>query len=352
MTTPVNQSKIVYGTGLIALDIVVGPDPNTPVRCWAGGTCGNVLSILAYLGWDAYPIARMNGDVASERVRADMESWGIHLDWTMCGPTTHTPIIVQEIRRDRHGRSKHRFSWSCPNCGGWLPTFKPITVDVVESISPRLSGASVFFFDRLSRATIRLATEAASCGAVVVFEPSSRGNERLMAEAISLAHVVKYSDNRLSGISGSMTDDSTVLLEIQTLGERGLKYRHRLGRGSSNWIHLNAVPSARKADSCGSGDWCTAGLIAKVTIGGQEGLLRTGARGIRSALRYGQALAAWNCSFEGARGGMYAVSRHTFRSQVASLLDGRFENHQDASVGNVATQVVTCPACPPVVLIP
>ena len=79
-----------FGTGLIALDVLVGPDPEIPVRCWAGGTCGNVLSILAYLGWDAYPIARMNGDVASERVLSDMGQWGVYLDWVDCAPTANT----------------------------------------------------------------------------------------------------------------------------------------------------------------------------------------------------------------------------------------------------------------------
>ena len=91
----------VFGTGLIALDLVIGPDSEAPIRSWAGGTCGNVLSILAYLGWDAYPIARMNEDVASDRVRADMRRWKVHLDWADCAPTAHTPIIVQEIRRRR-----------------------------------------------------------------------------------------------------------------------------------------------------------------------------------------------------------------------------------------------------------
>ena len=345
MMTSLNQSR-VFGTGLIALDLVIGRDPETPVRCWAGGTCGNVLSILAYFGWDAYPIARMNGDVASERVRADMGRWGVHLDWTTCPPTTHTPIIVQEIRRGKDGRSEHRFSWSCPYCGKWLPSFKAITVDAVERVKPALAGASVFFLDRLSRATLTLATEASSCGAVVVFEPSSKESGKLMAEAIALAHIVKYADSRLAGICGVMADDSAALLEVQTLGEQGLKYRHRLGRGTSNWMHLKAVPAPRHADACGSGDWCTAGLIAKAAVGGQEGLCRAGARGVRSALRYGQALAAWNCGFEGARGGMYAVSRHAFKNEINRLLNGRFDSLEGASVGNIPTHVVTCPACP------
>ena len=79
MDAVVNKPK-AFGVGLIALDLVMGADPNSPVRSWAGGTCGNLMSILAYLGWDAFPIARMNGDPASERVRADMMRWGY--GWT------------------------------------------------------------------------------------------------------------------------------------------------------------------------------------------------------------------------------------------------------------------------------
>ena len=337
----------VFGTGLIALDLVIGPDPETPVHSWAGGTCGNVLSILAYLGWDAYPIARMNGDVASERVCADMKRWGVHLDWAACAPTTHTPMIVQQIRRSRDGRSDHRFSWSCPRCGKWLPSFKAITVDAVEMVKPALVDISVFFLDRLSRATLTLAAEASMRGALVVFEPSSKSTDKLMAEAIAVAHVVKYADRRLAGIRGVMASGSASLLEVQTLGGQGLRYRHRLRRAVSRWMHLEAVPAPRLADTCGAGDWCTAGLIAKAAIGGQEGLRRAGALGVRSALRYGQALAAWNCGFEGARGGMYAVSREAFKIQIKSLLDGRFDGVDNAPVGSTTTQVVTCPVCPP-----
>ena len=290
----------------------------------------------------------MNGDVASERICADMARWGVHLDWIACVPTTNSPIIVHRIRRGKDGRPKHRFSWLCPNCGKWLPAFKPITVGAVERIKPALVGASVFFLDRLSRGTLMLAAEATACGAVVVFEPSGRGNGALLAEALAIAHVVKYADSRLCSVPGAMTDDSATLLEIQTLGAQGLRYRHRLGRGTSNWMRLKAVAAPRLADACGSGDWCTAGLIAKAAVDGQEGLRRGGARGIRAALRYGQALAAWNCGFEGARGGMYAVSRHMFVSHVSGLLNGRFEDFTNASGENVVTNVVTCPACPPV----
>jgi sugar/nucleoside kinase (ribokinase family) len=343
--TSVAQPKI-FGAGLIALDLVIGYDPATPVRSWAGGTCGNVMSIMAYLGWDAYPIGRMNGDPASDRVRSDMSRWGVHLDWTNCTPTTHTPIIVQEIRRDRDGRPKHRFSWACPHCGEWLPSFKAVTVSAVEPIKPSLEGASVFFLDRLSRASLMLAEEAAARGAVVVFEPSGKSADKLMAEAIALAHVVKYADERLTGVDGVMADRSATIVEVQTLGEQGLSYRHRFDGTVSDWKKLGAISAPRLADTCGAGDWCTAGLIARAAAGGQEGLRRVGATGVEAALRYGQALAAWNCGFEGARGGMYAVEHDKFIVQIAQLLDGQLDNLIAEPSPLDPTQPVGCPACP------
>jgi fructokinase len=345
MTTIAKRPK-VFGTGLIALDLVVGVDPNSPVQSWAGGTCGNVIAILAYLGWKAFPIARMNGDPASNRVRADLRRWGVGLEFTGCGPTSHTPIIVQQIRRASDGSPTHRFSWSCPRCGKRLPAFKAVTQDAVEMVAPSLPGTAVFFMDRLSRAVLTLAARASAEGAVVVFEPSGTSGEKLVAEAIQLAHVVKYSDQRLAAIGSAMQVGSATLVEVQTLGAEGLRYRHRLGKGISTWLHLNAIPAPRLVDTCESGDWCTAGFATKAAAGGQAGMLQGGADGIRRALRYGQALAAWNCGFEGARGGMYAVKREMFRNQVEALLKGR-ANLSSVETKMVAGLPIACPACPP-----
>lgn len=345
--TSVSNPRI-FGTGLIALDLVMGLDPKLPVRSWAGGTCGNVLSILAYLGWDAFPIARMNGDPASDRVRADMSQWNVHLDFANCGPTAHTPIIIQEIRRGRDGKPKHKFSWSCPKCGQWLPSFKAVTIAAVETVAPALENAAVFFFDRVSRAALTLASAAADRGAVVVFEPSANASDKMMTDAIDVAHVVKYSDQRLAGIQGIMRSGSATLVEVQTLGERGLRYRHRFGRTPSDWLHLNSVPAPRMSDSCGSGDWCTAGLIAKTAVSGQQGLREGGAQAVRSGLRYGQALAAWNCGFEGARGGMYSVKRDAFAGQIAFLQANQNNTAGDAVIKAEPDSLIDCPSCPPV----
>ena len=345
MSTVVKKPR-AFGVGLIALDLVMGADRELPVHSWAGGTCGNVLSILAYLGWDAFPIARMNGDPASDRVRADMMRWAVRLDFANCAPTSHTPIIIQEIRRARDGTPTHRFSWSCPRCGQWLPGFKSVTRAAVDVVAPNLPGSSVFFMDRVSRAALTLAARASEEGAVVIFEPSGKSDPKLFQEAIQLAHVVKYADQRLSEVGGAMDGKTSTLLEIKTSGSQGLQYRHRLGRGASKWMHLNAVAAPRLSDTCGSGDWCTAGVISKLASGGQAGLQSAGADGVREALKYGQALAAWNCAFEGARGGMYAIDRRTFDDQIECLLRGQ-PHVPVAEISSPLGSAVACPACPP-----
>ncbi|RWK95010.1 MAG: carbohydrate kinase [Mesorhizobium sp.] len=335
-----------FGTGLIALDLVTSANLNLPILAWAGGTCGNVLSILAYLGWESYPIARMNGDPASERVKADMSRWGVKLDFASCEPTSHTPIIIQEIRRGRDGSPTHRFSWSCPRCGQWLPSFRPVTRHAVDVVGDEIKRAQVFFLDRVSRAALTLAARAADAGAIIMFEPAGKSDPKLFAEALQLAHIVKYADQRLSDADGAMTSGTATVLEVQTTGIQGLRYRHRLAEHPSDWVHLPAVSAPQLVDNCGSGDWCSAGLLSKIAPAGLSGLRSANIEHLTDALRYGQALAAWNCAFEGARGGMYAVERERFDDLIGKILDGCLGG-PIPGLKVVAEETVSCPACPP-----
>ena len=334
-----------FGTGLIALDLVLGTDPEGPVRSWTGGTCGNVLSILAFHGWKSFPIARMNGDAASLRVLADMGRWGVRLDFARCEPQGHTPIIVQQIKQDRHGNPSHRFLCACPYCGQYLPRFKAVTQTAVEIVSPHLDAAAVFFLDRLSRAMLTMAKEAADQGALVVFEPSAKSAPKHFDEALKIAHVLKYADQRLSEAGDVFANGRTVLLEIQTLGEQGLRFRSRNDQINRQWQNIPAYQSVRVVDTCGSGDWCTAGLLHRLGADGLSGFRKRSDDEILDALRYGQALAAWNCRFEGARGGMYSMTAQEFEQQVLEILTGEVQSVPVKPISKDVEKAVNCPAC-------
>lgn len=345
------RRRVVFGTGLIALDLVVSSDPNKPVQAWTGGTCGNVLSILSFLGWNAYPIARLNGDTASLRVKADLRSWGVHLDFAQCEPTTSTPMIVQENRLTKKGHPKHHFVWTCPSCGSDLPKFKPLPLAAAATVLDDVSGANVFFLDRISRAGVILARVAAEAGAIIVVEPSGKSPEKLLVEALRIAHVVKYSDQRIDSLDNVGAPKTCAFLEVQTLGEKGLRYRSGLpGSRTASWTHLPGYKPPRLLDTCGAGDWTTAGLITQLCGFGLSTLKRVSTQRIESALRYAQAAAAWSCGHEGARGGMYTVTRADFERCVANFL----EANSAAIALNVPCGVVKggleprepiCPAC-------
>jgi len=201
--------------------------------------------------------------------------------------------------------------------------------------------------DRLSRAGIELAKLAAAEGAIVVFEPSAKSDPKLFKEALNVAHIVKYASQRMPKIDDIMANGTSVLLEVQTLGSDRPRYRHRFDDRPSAWVRMDAVHVPKLADTCGAGDWCTAGLIAKAAAGGLAGLTKGGADSVQQALRFGQTLAAWNCGFEGARGGMYAVTREVFDANIEDLLEGR-ESTAALKPASRRTVTVSCPACPPV----
>ena len=334
-----------FGAGLIALDLIVSADSSSSFRAHAGGTCGNVLTLLAYLGWNSYPIARLGADAASQVVRADLSRWGVHLDHANCTPSAHTPIIVQQIRRKRDGTPTHSFSWACPRCGKRLPSFQPVTRAVVEAIAPDLQRAKVFFIDRLSRGILDLAALAAKSGALVMYEPSGVAEPRFLKEAIALAHVVKYAETRLAQVEGLWSSCAATMIEIQTLGDRGLRYRHKLGGTRSGWLTLPAIDAPRLIDTCGSGDWCSAGFLAEAFRLQPAGLQTLKPAQLMQALQYGQALAAWNCGFEGARGGMYASTKSAFEKQIAKLLAGDMPALSASTKAPVGAGHLACPAC-------
>lgn len=335
---------VAVGTGLIALDLVISANMSSPIQSWVGGTCGNVLTILSYLGWESFPVARLNNNSASQRVKEDLSQWGVRLDFAETSPTTSTPIIVQEIIENKEGHYSHKFSWSCPRCGAALPTYQPVTDDSAKLVSESITDAMVFFFDRVSPAAIALAHKCKNLGAVIVFEPSVEGNKEEFTAAINLADIVKYSGERFNSLC-NLENIHPYLLEIKTLGADGLLFKWNSAGHSEGWRNLQPIKVQKVNDSCGCGDWTTAGLISKVCREGIGGFKAKSTNDIVQGLQYGQLLAAWNCQFEGARGGMYRVHPANFGIEIE-----RFFNSSRAYSGCSVEPIRSidrkmCPAC-------
>lgn len=345
------QRPCVVGTGLIALDVVVNRQDQARAHHYAGGTCGNVLTILSFLGWAAYPVSRLNRDITSRWVLDDLKHWGVHTDYASLDPTGPVPVIIEWITEDKQGRPSHRYSFVCPTCGSRKPAYKPVHASAIQQLLPDAKAADVYFFDRVSKGALLLARHYRGIGALVVFEPSGVGDPKLFREALSFAHVVKYSSDRMSdafGREGNSRND--VLLEIETCGETGLRFRSKLLANNSNsWGFLPAFPVPKLKDAAGSGDWFTAAFLDRVGRSGLAGFLSMKKEAFRAAMQFAGAAASWSCNFEAPRGGMY--SRRTaeaFAAEVEAIVAGcasRQNGSKSRRVLRTTSMHGTCPKC-------
>lgn len=308
---------LAMGSGFIALDVIEGEREEF---CATGGTCGNVLTILAWLGWQSSPIGRLGKDAAGKFVVKEMAEAGVDTSFLRQDPSTPTPIVIQRNIIDKSGHRTHRFALTCPGCGNWLPRFRPIVrQDAEQAKSAAPTTPSVFFFDRVSSGIIELARWARNAGAVVMFEPANYSDEKHFREAIELCHVLKFSRERLGHVKDfSNTPYPAIIIETQ--GEEGLRIRWR-----EQWSQMEAFKVSRFVDAAGAGDWCSAGFLHVVSQRGAAGLLSGSKASVERAVRLGQALSAVNCGYEGARGLMMALTQQSTSKLLRSLIGGKGE---------------------------
>jgi sugar/nucleoside kinase (ribokinase family) len=344
-----DDDHVVLGTGLMALDIVVGPHSTSVPRYWVGGTCGNVLTILAYLGWCAYPAVCLGEDVAADLIVEDLRRFGVQLRFLSRIAGRRTPIIVEKIRLAPDGTPRHRFTWICPGCGAWFPGYRALGAVQADSIAEDMPNAKLFFFDRVSRTSLTLAKASAKRGALIVFEPNGTKGGRLFQEALQLSHVIKYSQERLGPLR-SLDKCKGRKLEIETLGDEGLRYRLLgIAGKAARWVELAPYPITELKDSAGAGDWCTAGILHVLARDGLRGFNQAKSSTIEEALDFGQALAAAKCSYEGPRGIMYSLKKDQLETSINEI-----QQRQPILrwAGDLKTQTVPealkgiCPSCP------
>lgn len=293
-----HETNIVLGAGLISLDVLIHDGRRIPVSYYVGGTCGNVMMILAHMGWESYPIARLDGTKDTDRVLADMTKHAVHTDFVSTS-NGKVPVIVQRNFITKDGVPTHKFE-SRNNVGRFFLDFKSLTIKQADAVIERIDFIpKVFFFDRVSPAILKLATTFKEMGSIIFFEPSSRGGDvKRFYQCVEIADIVKFSDQRIKEIQQFENYDGKLF--IQTQGARGLSYRL-----NSDWIHLPPVLNERVVDTAGAGDWTTATLINilfkdKVVLE-LSGLL---ASDLMSVLNEAQKVGAESCSYEGARGMM------------------------------------------------
>ncbi len=331
-----SKNASVIGSGFIAVDIVHGRDDSFAAT---GGSCGNVLMALAWLGWTSTPVARLGYDEAGDFVASDMKSAGVNLDLFKRSENVPTPVVIQQFVEDANGSRRHRFSLVCPECGAWLPRYRSVVLthasEVMQGKAPK-----AFYFDRTSPATVAIAEWAKKNGAVVMFEPSSIGEDSLFERAVDGCDILKFSNERFSRDS-ELSQARGPLLVVRTMGADGLKARWK-GR----WSSFEPFVAPRLIDTAGAGDWCSVALLHVLALKGAQGFRMARKTDIERALRLGQALAALSCGFEGARGLMSAIGTVDRVDRMLRNMVGGGRVFEDVEVSAARTpRVEICKLC-------
>jgi fructokinase len=304
------------GAGLVALDVIFNYEQGNIPKLSVGGSCGNVLSILSYLGWNSYPIARLAKNQATIEVLNDLERWQIQKDYISITEEGSTPIIIHRILKDKAGLPIHRFEFRDPLTKSWLPQFKPITKNTAAEVIENGTCPRVFYFDRMNPGTYDLISYYKSKGTIIYFEPSSDKDLKQFERFLALADIVKFSHDRIPHYKERYSSNQC-FLEVETHGKEGLLYRSKNNSTPSQWNALAAFPLKEVNDAAGAGDWCSAGIITKLGRFNHEELQAIEEADIIETLKYGQLLGTINCLYEGARGLMYFYSKQ----ELSSIMD-------------------------------
>lgn len=328
------------GIGLVALDVVIDDVSHEHLGDWAGGSSGNVMAILSFLGWDASPIARLDDGETSKLIANDLRRWKVNERWLTLEPTAPAAVYIERLRHDKHGAIYHRFERYCPECGSRLPGYRAVTRTAIETVLEGIASCDVLYIDRPSPGAVMAADYVKDLDVLVMFEPSARGDQRQLARLSELADIVKYSAERLAGEDRELIAEAKPPVEIETLGADGLRYRT-----ASKWYKLGS-PETPARDTAGAGDWTTAGLLHNLRGAKKRPALT--AEALRGPLAEAQAFGALSCRYPGARGVMERLSKARLLENVKALRFGDAHSARRRSGGSRAfkkPQQFACSDC-------
>lgn len=263
------MKKTIIGSGIYNLDTIVVRDyPEWPrlrpftdnvVLEEVGGTCGNVMSILAWMGWDAKPLACLDDSPEGLKITEDLKRYGCD-----CRYVTNTPGGGTTLLRCTHKKTadgEHVMSVRAGSPGGSrFPKrhFLRARDEAPAFLDSLEEAPAVFFFDDPSAGNRMIAKALRKRGSLIYFEPS-----RLVSntdfEAVAVSDIVKFSDENIPDVSFADAYQDKVF--IQTMGSKGVRYKLK----DQSWVVVDAGTAGCVVDTEGAGDWFTAAFINELS---------------------------------------------------------------------------------------
>lgn len=249
----------IVGTGLACLDIISHIEEPIVMN---GGTCANVLAVLAQLGEEAcILLPEYLGDMQKLKFYTTFEKLNVSMAF-YCRTKQHIPRIVE--RYDEN--NKHIFYTKCPCCNRNLISHKFISEREMKTFDNMSKHYDMFYTDRVSMGIKNIVREFNNENRKVFYEPNSGRNVKALVEMAGLANVLKFSTDRINmNLAESILkqcEKSKLELVIATHGKEGLAFCCKGKNGVwGNWVKGPYLEFSEIKDTSGAGDWLTAGFL-------------------------------------------------------------------------------------------
>lgn len=295
--------KTVIGSGIYNLDAILvreypawpamRPFTDRPVMEEVGGTCGNVMSILAHLGWESLPEASLDDSPEGRKIAEDLRRYGCDCRYVTHTPSGGTTILRCLHKKDAEGNHTMGFRAYSPGSRFLRRHFLRARDEAPAFVAALTQTPSVYFFDDPAPGHRYIAGALRQRGTLIYFEPSG-GLTPAKLRAASLSDIVKVSDEAWPDVEPLRG----VPLLVQTLGGKGVRFSLRGG----GWVTLPPVPCAEVVDTEGAGDWTSAVLIDELISGGFRGMDSLTEAGVTRALTAAQEAASRSIGYLSPKG--------------------------------------------------
>ena len=319
-----------------------------------GNTCGNVMTMLPYLGVKTFPVAKFDVSPQGYQMKRDLKAYGADVRYvsnTLDGATT---ILRCVHKLDEQGKPSmsHKGSsagkpWTGPSA---RPARKYLTTrngEVDALVDTMGFTPDVFFFDVAQAGHRILAERLREKGTLVYFECDSDGHRiedekrrlaayRAFLKCVDASDVVKMSGEYIHDLS--FADAYNDKLFVQTLGADGLRFK----LGGGEWIKLAPIVNPDYKDYEGAGDWTSTTLIAALCSRGMLKVKDMTEQSVREVLTLAQTMASYSVGFYGSKGMIHADEK--FKLQDSTLEMPRYSKklmylHGSASAGYSRTSM-------------
>ena len=222
-----------------------------------GGTCGNVSTMLPWLGVKSFPIAHFDMSEQAREMTEDIKHYGADARFVLNDMQGNTALLrCTHKLDDKTGKPAMGFHATSPD-SNYVSRKYPRMRDEAPALLEQIDFVPDFYFFDIAEAGVRTIAEGLKKrGSIIYFEPESDKDMQKLLKAVNTSDIVKFSREKISDIS--FCDDYSDKLFIMTMGAEGIQYK----LCSGEWKHLDSPKNGSEVDWEGAGDWFSSQLIA------------------------------------------------------------------------------------------